>query len=211
MKISSQIQSFRLGITNNFLVKLQQGFLLVDTSYSFTYNRFLKELEKSNTAYKIVGNIMVSSDKEELLKELNSKKEVVELRIKTLEKQEKQITLVSFLAYRANDFTLGFEYNYKYNKDFRLHQDQTGISGYGFYQLNEKFELFGRYDFLSSNILQEEETPWNLINDGSSITSGIQYQVVDGIKAALNYRDWVPTAANLDNRSYIYLNFEIRF
>ena len=51
----------------------------------------LKELEQSKEAYKIVGNIMVSSDKDELEKDLKKKKEIVELRIKTLEKQENQI------------------------------------------------------------------------------------------------------------------------
>jgi len=48
----------------------------------------LTELEKTEKAYKIVGNVMVSANKEDLLKDLKSKKEMVELRIKTLEKQE---------------------------------------------------------------------------------------------------------------------------
>jgi len=51
----------------------------------------LKELKNSEKAYKIVGNIMVSSKKEELEKDLKSKKETVELRIKMLEKQEEKI------------------------------------------------------------------------------------------------------------------------
>ena len=51
----------------------------------------LKELEKTNDAYRIVGNIMVSSKKEELKKDMESKKEMLALRIRTLEKQENQI------------------------------------------------------------------------------------------------------------------------
>ena len=51
----------------------------------------LKELENVNEAYKIVGNIMVLSKKDELKNDLNSKKEIVELRVKNLEKQETQI------------------------------------------------------------------------------------------------------------------------
>lgn len=51
----------------------------------------LNELEKVNEAYKIVGNIMVASKKADLKQELNSKKEVVELRIKTMQKQEDQM------------------------------------------------------------------------------------------------------------------------
>ncbi|MEE9525988.1 MAG: prefoldin subunit beta [Candidatus Woesearchaeota archaeon] len=48
----------------------------------------LKELEKTDEAFKIVGNVMVKSDKESLKKDLTAKKEVLDLRIKTLEKQE---------------------------------------------------------------------------------------------------------------------------
>ena len=48
----------------------------------------LVELTKSNTAYKIVGNIMVSSKKEDLKKDLEEKKEVFSARLKVLEKQE---------------------------------------------------------------------------------------------------------------------------
>ena len=48
----------------------------------------MKELENVDEAYKIVGNIMVLSKKTGIKEELNSKKEILELRIKNLEKQE---------------------------------------------------------------------------------------------------------------------------
>lgn len=48
----------------------------------------LKELQGSEEAYKIIGNVMVLTKKEELVKELQEKKETVELRISSLEKQE---------------------------------------------------------------------------------------------------------------------------
>ena len=51
----------------------------------------LKELEKVDEAYKIIGNIMVLSKKEDLKSDLSSKKEVIELRIKSMEKQEDQL------------------------------------------------------------------------------------------------------------------------
>jgi prefoldin beta subunit len=51
----------------------------------------LKELETSKESYKIVGNIMVQANKEDLKKDLESKKEMLNIRIKTLEKQESQI------------------------------------------------------------------------------------------------------------------------
>lgn len=51
----------------------------------------LKEIENATEAYKMVGNIMVLSKKEDLKKDLESKKEIADLRIKGLEKQESQI------------------------------------------------------------------------------------------------------------------------
>ncbi|MEM5829464.1 MAG: prefoldin subunit [Candidatus Aenigmatarchaeota archaeon] len=53
----------------------------------------LEELEKSEQkqAYKIVGNVMVSKNVEELKKELMEKKEEAELRIKSLEKTEERV------------------------------------------------------------------------------------------------------------------------
>ena len=51
----------------------------------------LKELTKAKEAYKIVGNIMVSSTKEDLKKELEEKKKITDLRIKNLEKEESKL------------------------------------------------------------------------------------------------------------------------
>jgi len=51
----------------------------------------LKELEKSDDVYKIIGNIMLSSDKEELKKELENEKNMLNLRIDSMNKQEETI------------------------------------------------------------------------------------------------------------------------
>ena len=51
----------------------------------------LGELKKTDKAYKIIGNVMVSADKEDMIKDLTEKKETVGLRIKTLEKQEEKM------------------------------------------------------------------------------------------------------------------------
>lgn len=51
----------------------------------------LEELEKTEDAYKIVGNVMVKVSKPELSKELGEKKERTEIRIKSIEKQEDKL------------------------------------------------------------------------------------------------------------------------
>lgn len=51
----------------------------------------LNELKDSKEAYQIIGNIMIKTNSEKLKKDLDSKKEIIELRIKNLEKQEAKI------------------------------------------------------------------------------------------------------------------------
>ena len=51
----------------------------------------LEELGKTEKSYKIVGNIMVLRKKEELSADLESKKEMMQMRIKALEKQEEKL------------------------------------------------------------------------------------------------------------------------
>src|SRR5512135_1857426 len=46
----------------------------------------LSELDKTSSAYKIVGNIMVASKKEDLKKDLETKKEIFSTRMKAMDK-----------------------------------------------------------------------------------------------------------------------------
>ena len=52
----------------------------------------LKEIDKvKEKAYKIIGTIMIATKKEDLKKDLTAKKEMLDLRIKALEKQEEKL------------------------------------------------------------------------------------------------------------------------
>jgi len=57
----------------------------------FELESALKEIEKTDDAFKIVGNVMIKTDKAALKAELTSKKEIVDLRLKNIDKQEKQL------------------------------------------------------------------------------------------------------------------------
>ncbi len=81
----SQLQMFEQSLQNFLGQKQQFQIQLVEIESA------LAELENTDKAYKIVGNIMVESDKNELKADLQSKKEMLELRIKTMEKQETQV------------------------------------------------------------------------------------------------------------------------
>ncbi|MBR9703251.1 prefoldin subunit beta [Candidatus Woesearchaeota archaeon] len=51
----------------------------------------LAELEKSDEAFRIVGNIMVKAKKDVLVKELQEKAESLRTRLSTIEKQEERL------------------------------------------------------------------------------------------------------------------------
>ena len=51
----------------------------------------LEELGKTEKAYKIVGNIMVSTEKNVLKKDLEEKKNIFDVRLKALENQENKL------------------------------------------------------------------------------------------------------------------------
>jgi len=80
-----QLQMFEQSLQNFLGQKQQFQVQLVEVESA------LSELDSTDKAYKIVGNIMVESDKSELKSDLQSKKEMLELRIKTMEKQESQV------------------------------------------------------------------------------------------------------------------------
>jgi prefoldin beta subunit len=57
----------------------------------FEVESALKEVSSSSNVFKLVGGIMIGTDRDSLQKELQGKKEIIELRVQTLEKQEKQL------------------------------------------------------------------------------------------------------------------------
>lgn len=81
----AQLQMYEQSLQNILLQK--QQFL----SQIAENDSALKELENSQESYKIIGNIMVSTKKDELKKEIEEKKSTMRLRISTLEKQEAAI------------------------------------------------------------------------------------------------------------------------
>ena len=80
-----QLQMYEQSLQSFLAQKQQFQAQLVETESA------LEELQNTDTAYKIVGNIMALANKPELKAELESKKEMVELRIKSIEKQENQV------------------------------------------------------------------------------------------------------------------------
>jgi hypothetical protein len=123
----------------------------------------------------------------------------------------KEMTLSGFAGYDMDKMRIGAEYNHQLNYRFNEGYNRYGYSVYSTYVISHKWEIFGRYDHLYSNILPEQEIPWNLANDGSAVIGGVQFTPIRYVHLALNYQDWVEYAENGGSEPFIYFNIEIAF
>lgn len=80
-----QLQLLEQNLQNFLMQKQQFQTQMVETDSA------LNELKDKKEAYKIIGTIMVKQSKENLEKDLKKKKEMLELRLKNLEKQEERL------------------------------------------------------------------------------------------------------------------------
>jgi hypothetical protein len=116
-----------------------------------------------------------------------------------------------FLGYdKPGKYRLGAEYNIQRGNGNRKFHTLNEISFYGTLVV-KKFELFSRYDNLSSNTLEGESLGWNAARDYRMLTGGIQYVLSKGVRTALNYRNLIPQNSGSPALNLIYLNLEVKF
>ncbi|TFH39543.1 MAG: hypothetical protein E4G95_00880 [Bacteroidia bacterium] len=120
-----------------------------------------------------------------------------------------QQTVALYAGYSSGKFRVGAEYNYQYNHKMVASNDLQGLSFYGSFQA-KKARLFGRYDRLSSVIIEGETDPWNLAKDGQVLIAGVEFSPVKGLIIAPNYQGWIPADGSPVSHSP-FLNIEIKF
>ena len=81
----NQLQLLQQNLQNILVQKQQFQQQLVE------FDSALTELKTTPTAYKIIGKIMLAASKEDLIKDLQQKKEITEIRLKNFAKQEEQL------------------------------------------------------------------------------------------------------------------------
>lgn len=116
-----------------------------------------------------------------------------------------------FSGYRLPEvFRIVAEYNYHMNHDNIESNDLFGLSVYGSYEMNERFEIFARYDKLQSNNLNGAPDPWHHTEDGQAYIAGVHYVPVKNIALSLNYQGWQPTDRKLNYTNTVALSFEFK-
>ncbi|MCD6202228.1 MAG: hypothetical protein J7K46_10530 [Bacteroidales bacterium] len=121
-----------------------------------------------------------------------------------------QNTISLFAGCTFQNLQAGGEFNYQFNTDHKKDRDKWGYSAYALYNFSKKWQVFGRWDWLTSSKLNGNIYGWNYTHDGSSLILGIQFSPVTKVNIALDYRDWYPYPQNPKNNSFVFLNLEYK-
>src|SRR3989338_5937663 len=93
MKLKKETQE-RIAHLQMLEQNIQNSILQKQTAQNhiFEIDDAISEINSAKDAtYKIIGNVMIKKTKEELKKDLESRKEVLNIRIKNIEKQEEEL------------------------------------------------------------------------------------------------------------------------
>ena len=128
--------------------------------------------------------------------------------------EETMLNISLSAGYQLEKIRFGAEFNQLNNGErfdvAATGKDLDGLSFYSTYTFSPKFEVFGRFDQLSSNTLSGEATAWNESRDGNQIVAGFQYAPVKGIKFALNYQGFNFDQVGKETENFVFLNAEFK-
>jgi prefoldin beta subunit len=100
MDQNEELQEMRILDQNLHNMLLQKQAFQMELSET---NSAQKEIEKSNEIFKLVGELMIKTDKVKAKEELSTKERILSMRIKSIEKQED--TLAKRLDELRNKFS----------------------------------------------------------------------------------------------------------
>jgi hypothetical protein len=128
------------------------------------------------------------------------------------EKSEAISTWSWFIGYKLKKIaTLGLDVNLEKNYNFDSGKNLYGFSTYSSINLTEKWQIFGRYDYVKSNYTNELNYRWHITGDGQALISGIQFAPIKTVRIAADYQHWEPDDKSIGVRQYFYLNLEYYF
>ena len=116
----------------------------------------------------------------------------------------RQITAALFAGYQYKNLSVGTEYSLQNNRENKKGMNWKGFSFFSTLQIKST-KLFARFDKLKSN------HDWNTETDGNLFVLGAEFNPVKGIKIAPNYRNLSPTAKDLQQINYLFINCEVNF
>ena len=117
-----------------------------------------------------------------------------------------QSTAAVFAGYNImNKAKIGVEYDTQMKQKGAKDHDVSGLSIFGMYSIVKSFEVFARFDMMSS------KKDWNVKQDGRIVIGGVQYKPVSKIKLALDYQHSMLKPSGSIGSDRIYLNGEFAY
>lgn len=105
----------------------------------------------------------------------------------------------AFAGFKTDKFRVAVEYNKVVNYGYRENTDYYGVSTFGSYTINPKFDVLVRYDYINRSF------PLNL-EKAHLIIAGVQYQPMKNLLCSVNLRNLSPA-----DRLMVYGSFGITF
>ncbi len=103
------------------------------------------------------------------------------------------VNYAAFIGYKADNFSIGAEYNLMENYKGVEDHNKSGFSVYGSVKASQVTEIFARYDDVSS------KDDWAKDDDEGVMLLGAQFKLGKYVKLAPNFRMTMPKAGGADN------------
>lgn len=120
----------------------------------------------------------------------------------SLTESQDQISYALFAGYEHEKFSVGAEYNKSYNFQFAENIDMSGYSFYSTVPLYKKLDIYGRYDLLKPNKIQ------NSAFDGDAIIVGVDYAPTTFFRLSPNFQSM--KIGNQKRANYILMSLELK-
>lgn len=121
-----------------------------------------------------------------------------------------QSNFIGILGYSSEIISVGAEWNQQFNSNSNDGYQRNGLSAYFSYNIFDNYQIFSRFDHISSSQPDDFTSNWNIDNDGKLIIAGIQFEPHKKIKFAIDYRTWI-TELDENLSSYLFLDIELAF
>ena len=123
---------------------------------------------------------------------------------------ERQQTVEFIAAYENKGYVISAVYNYQKNNNMMAGHDYQVLSFNGNIPVKDKIKIFGRFDYLYSETVENEEDPWNQAKDGRLYLIGIDIALAPGIHISPNYQGWQPAGTDMPFISRFSLSLDLK-
>ncbi len=123
---------------------------------------------------------------------------------------DRQHTVEIITSYENKGYGISVVYNYQKNNNMIAGHDYEVLSFNGNVPVKDKINIFGRFDYLYSATVENEEDPWNQAKDGRLYMIGIDIAVAPGIHISPNYQGWQPAGTDMPFISRFSLSLDLK-